>query len=135
MFPLIFLPTTAQKMKFFIKDFFSKCDQIRIFLWIWSYLPKKYLMENFIFCAVYVVLFTYTKSALLETLLFNLFLLFKNYGFQLYLSESKLFSEDFRLVFLPDIRLSVMCFVEILLQCNYFVHCINSDPFLGELLL
>ena len=25
----IALPYTAQKMKFFIKDFFSKCDQIR----------------------------------------------------------------------------------------------------------
>ena len=39
-------------MKFFIKDFFSKCDQIRSFLRIWSHLLKKYLMENFIFCAV-----------------------------------------------------------------------------------
>ena len=50
---LIFLPTyNAQKMKFFIKDFFSKCDQIRSFLRIWSHLLEKYLMENFIFCAV-----------------------------------------------------------------------------------
>ena len=39
-------------MKFSIKDFFSKCNQIRSFLRIWSYLPKKSLMENFIFCAV-----------------------------------------------------------------------------------
>ena len=36
---------TAQKMKFSIKDFFSKCDQIRRFL-------KKSLMENFIFSTV-----------------------------------------------------------------------------------
>ena len=43
---------TAQKLKFSIKDFFSKFDQIRSFLWIWSHLHKKYLMENFIFCAV-----------------------------------------------------------------------------------
>ena len=42
----------AQKVKFTIKDFFSKCDQIRSFLWIWSHLLKKSLMENFIFCAV-----------------------------------------------------------------------------------
>ena len=41
--------STAQKMKFSIKDFFSKCDQIRSFLLIWSHLLKKYLMENFIF--------------------------------------------------------------------------------------
>ena len=42
--------STAQKMKFLIKDFFSKCYQIRIFLRIWSHLLKKSLMENFIFC-------------------------------------------------------------------------------------
>ena len=39
-------------MKFYIKDFFSKCDQIRGFLWIWSHLLKKSLMENFIFYVV-----------------------------------------------------------------------------------
>ena len=43
---------TAQKMLFSIKDFFSKCDQIRSFLRIWSDSLKKSLMENFIFCAV-----------------------------------------------------------------------------------
>ena len=45
---------TAQKIKFSIKDFFSKCDQIRRFLQIWSHLLKKSLMENFIFCAVWM---------------------------------------------------------------------------------
>ena len=39
-------------MKFSIKDFFGKCDQIRMKLQIWSHLPKKSLMENFILCAV-----------------------------------------------------------------------------------
>ena len=34
---------TAQKMKFSIKDFFRR---------IWSHLPKKFLMEKFIFYAV-----------------------------------------------------------------------------------
>ena len=43
---------TAQKMKFSIKDFCSKCDQIRSFQGIWSHLLEKSLMENFIFCAV-----------------------------------------------------------------------------------
>ena len=43
---------TAQKIKFSIKDFFSKYDQIRSFLRIWSHLPKKSLMENLILCAV-----------------------------------------------------------------------------------
>ena len=36
-------------MKFTIKDFFCKCDQIRRNLRIWSCLLKKSLMENFIF--------------------------------------------------------------------------------------
>ena len=35
---------TAQKIKFPIKDFFSKSDQIRSCLWIWSY-----------FCVVWMV--------------------------------------------------------------------------------
>ena len=41
------------KMKFSIKDFLSKCDQIRRNLRIWSHLQKKSLIENFIFCAVW----------------------------------------------------------------------------------
>ena len=36
-------------MKISIKDFFSKCDQIRSFL---PHLLKKSLMENVFFCAV-----------------------------------------------------------------------------------
>ena len=39
-------------MKFSIKEIFSKCDQIRSLLRIWSHLLKKSLMENFIFCEV-----------------------------------------------------------------------------------
>ena len=36
-----------------MKAFFSKCDQIRSFMRIWSHLLKKSLMENFIFlCSV-----------------------------------------------------------------------------------
>ena len=46
---------TSQKMKFSIKDFFCKCDEIRSFLRIWSHLLKKSLKENFIFCSVSVV--------------------------------------------------------------------------------
>ena len=42
----------AQKMKFSIKDFSSKCDQIRSLQRIWSHLLKKSLIENFIFCGV-----------------------------------------------------------------------------------
>ena len=49
---LLPMPVIAQKMKFLIKDFFSKCDQIRRKLRIWSHLLKKSLMKNIIFCAV-----------------------------------------------------------------------------------
>ena len=40
------------KMKFSIKDFFSKCEQICKKLRFWPHLLKKSLMENFIFWAV-----------------------------------------------------------------------------------
>ena len=46
------LNSNAQKMKFSIKGFFRKCDQIRRRLWIWSHLLRKSLMESFIFLAV-----------------------------------------------------------------------------------
>ena len=49
----------AQKMRFSVKDFFSKCDQICSFLLIWPHLLNKSLLENFIFCAVFI--FTSTK--------------------------------------------------------------------------
>ena len=39
-------------MKFSTMDLFSKCDQIRRKLRIWSHLLKKSLMENLIFYAV-----------------------------------------------------------------------------------
>ena len=39
-------------MKFSIKNFWSKYDEIRRKLQILSYLLKKSVMENFIFCAV-----------------------------------------------------------------------------------
>ena len=43
---------TAPKMKNSINDFFSKYNQIRKELWIWSHLLKKSLMKNLIPCAV-----------------------------------------------------------------------------------
>ena len=51
-FPLSLDTDTAQKMKFPIKDLFSKCDQIRRKLPVWSHLLNKSLMENFIFYVV-----------------------------------------------------------------------------------
>ena len=54
LFSLFNLNNTAPKMKFFVKYFFSKCDNIRRKLQIWSHLLEKFSMENFIFCAVQV---------------------------------------------------------------------------------
>ena len=52
--------TTAQKMKFSIWDFFSKYDQIRRKLRIWSHLLKKSLIENFfVQCAEFLGLASY----------------------------------------------------------------------------
>ena len=44
-----------KKMRFSIKDFFSKCEQICSSLRIWSHLLKKSSMENFLFCVVDVL--------------------------------------------------------------------------------
>ena len=41
-----------KKWKFFIKDIFGKCDQIRIFLWSWSHLLKKSSIKKLHFYAV-----------------------------------------------------------------------------------
>ena len=48
--------STAQKLKFSIKDFFRECDQVRRKLRISSHLLKKSLMECFLFCAVKIAL-------------------------------------------------------------------------------
>ena len=49
-------------MKFSIKDFFSKCDQIPRKLRIWSHYYRNPLMENFIFCAVRLNKFPLLKA-------------------------------------------------------------------------
>ena len=60
---------TSQKMKFSIKDFFSKYDPIRSFLWIWSHLLKKSLLKSTIFWAVY----TLSKYRVISCLCCHLF--------------------------------------------------------------
>ena len=53
-------------MKFSIRDFFSKCNQMRSFLRIWSYLLKKSLMENFIFDEVKEVCLGYCQTSVMK---------------------------------------------------------------------
>ena len=52
------ISNTVQKIKFSIKDFFSKCDQVYKKLRTWSHLLKKSIMEN-IFLAVLFCLFKF----------------------------------------------------------------------------
>ena len=54
---------TAQKIKFSVKAFFSKCDQICRKLRNCSHLLKKSLMKNFIFCAVACIIISLLKGA------------------------------------------------------------------------
>ena len=51
-------------MKFSIKGFFSKYDEILSFLRIWSHLVKKFVMENFIFCAVKTLEYIFVFNSL-----------------------------------------------------------------------
>ena len=53
-------------MKFSIKDFFSKYDQIHSFLRIWLHSLKKSLMKNLIFCAVYITFFIFHMGRLAQ---------------------------------------------------------------------
>ena len=46
--PMVRCRCTVQKMKFSMKDFFSKCEQFRI---ICSHFLHKYLTENFFVCS------------------------------------------------------------------------------------
>ena len=59
---IILVSFTAQKMKFSIKDFVSKFNQIRSFRRIWSHLLKKSLMKNFIYCVVFTVNFEHSQN-------------------------------------------------------------------------
>ena len=52
---------TKQKVKFSVRIFFSKGDQIRSFLRIWLHLLKKSSMENFIFYAVLIATYPSQK--------------------------------------------------------------------------
>ena len=69
---------TAQNTKFSIKDFFSKCDQIRLFLRMWSHLLKKSFMENFVFCAATDMQFFKPKTWLVCRVNTRSYLVIKN---------------------------------------------------------
>ena len=56
-------------MKLSIKDFFSKCDQIRSFVRVWSHLLNKFLMENVIFsCSEKKQLFLWGLWLMIKTM-------------------------------------------------------------------
>ena len=88
---------TTQKKKFSIKDFFSKCDQIRSFLRIWSHLLNKSLMTIFIFVQCYLIVLhnvkniveTFLKSC--QTFIMKLFAKIVNF----YKKQSNVFTKTF----------------------------------------
>ena len=65
-----FLP--CKSMKFFINDFFSKCDQIRSFPQISPHLLKKFLMKNVIFYVVLYLIHSFTSAWRLISFSFQL---------------------------------------------------------------
>ena len=73
-------------MKFSIKNFFSKCDQVRGKLRIWSYLLKISLMENFISCVLISILYFYISYGSFEFLKFQHVML-ENYFSRSYFSS------------------------------------------------
>ena len=77
-------------MKFCVKDFFIKCDQIRSFLGIWLHLLKKSLLENFIFRAVLATkcLFLTNKNYMVRpTLVYMNLVELKYYPFMISLNK------------------------------------------------
>ena len=80
------MPYIHCTMKFSIKDFFSKCKQIRRFLRIWSHLLKKSLMENFIFSAVTLIFVYQTIEKV--TILKNIYNTDANKLFKAYLQNN-----------------------------------------------
>ena len=60
-------------MKFSIKDFFGKCDQIRHFLWVCSDLLKKPLIKNFIFLCSDINLGLSSRQSLFQLYLAHAF--------------------------------------------------------------
>ena len=76
---------TAQKMKFSTKDSFSKCDQIRRYLRIWSHLLKKSIIENFIFWAVKVVWHRWRLGLSSSSVLLLLYIILSSYSLQYHL--------------------------------------------------
>ena len=72
-----FISGTAQKVKFSIKNFFSKCDKIHRKSRAW--LLKKFLMENFIFCGVSIVYRYYRNISKISKFTLNIFIYSWNY--------------------------------------------------------
>ena len=60
-FKATYIILVHKKMKFFVKDFYSKCDQMRSFLRIWSRLLKKSL---FVQCSAFLLEFSRNLSGI-----------------------------------------------------------------------
>ena len=104
-------------MKFSIEDFFSKFDQIRRKLQIWSHLLKKSLMENFIFCTVtHCTIIWFLATRLWDSLpfTFSIFSAFQAKWWHCLIISKAFTLRSYTLVL--SFRLS-LSFCAILLQC------------------
>ena len=105
---------TAHITKFSIKDFFSKHDQIRRKLRIWSHLLKKPLMENFIFCVEW-------KTSFFVLVVKTLLRLFERIplgaSFWIYVS-SILAGDSFSDLSFHKVIESVLCFASLIGRVN-----------------
>ena len=93
--------SNAQKVKFLIKDFPSKCDQVHSFLLIWSHLLKESLMENSIFWTVqaadeecFVLKFFWDLVKLINDVIFAPYFFFEifNVNFTIFIWRNNFFA-------------------------------------------
>ena len=81
-------------MKVFIKNFFSKCDQLCRNLWIWSHLLNKSWMENFFFfCSVEQI--SGKESHKIVPYLVAAFSVFSHWGWNLVFKEPQVYLRTF----------------------------------------
>ena len=81
-------------MKVFIKNFFSKCDQLCRNLWIWSHLLKKSWMEKFFFfCSVEQI--SGKESHKIVPYLVAAFSVFSHWGWNLVFKEPQVYLRTF----------------------------------------
>ena len=114
-------------MKFSIKDYFSKCDQILRKLRIWLHLLEEYLMENFIFLCIY----SFCKTLHLKFIVNLCYLIDQNTFRTLAYLELCLFryTEAFSIIFSTIKACSVLIrYIQNPVKVSYSQPCLMPSP-------